>query len=95
MDGELADEGEAGCVGDVRVDKTPQFSGRVLHQVQAGKVVDGCCATALDQSLVGCAEYGFANSWVANDRKTTEDEEGADASGFAMGRVGPDVDYNS
>ena len=48
VDGELADEGEAGGVGYGGVDKTPELDGGVFHQVYAGDVVDGCGAGAFD-----------------------------------------------
>jgi len=81
VDGELADEGEAGGVADRGVN-APELGAGVLHQVYAGDAVDGGVAAAFYEALVCGFEGVLADAGVADHCQSSEDEEGGNAGCF-------------
>lgn len=88
---ELADEAEACCVGYVLID-TPEFRGRVLHEVDAGECVHGGVSAALDNTLIRGFKDSFLEACIANDHQATEEEEADNSGGFGGGCISPDAD---
>jgi len=49
--------------------------------------VHSCDAAAFDQALVGCAKDSFFYAWVADNDKTTQNQECTDSGGFRVSGV--------
>lgn len=91
VNGELADQCEAGRVGHVVVHKTPELGRGVFHKVDARDGVDCGVAATFQQTLVACTKHGFAGAGIADCSEAAQDEEGGDACGVGLGGCGPDV----